>query len=174
MEERQQHQWLHFLLSQRSLFISIYGWQEPLTITHTSQEPTWCQAQLILMAPPRDRYCHLSLQRREDRLRGLVMWPRCQCVWLRSPGCHCVTLYDSGWGMPCHGILLAGILEWVAISSSRGSFRPRDWTRVSWGSWIGRIVHDICQVLLCDLVTFYNYSKCVWKESAVFQLGSMG
>ena len=29
------------------------------------------------------------------------------------------------------GILQARILEWVAISFSRGSFQPRDWTRVS-------------------------------------------
>ena len=29
------------------------------------------------------------------------------------------------------GILQARILEWVAISFSRGSCRPRDWTRVS-------------------------------------------
>ena len=27
------------------------------------------------------------------------------------------------------------ILEWVAMPSSRGSSRLRDWTRVSWGSW---------------------------------------
>ena len=30
-----------------------------------------------------------------------------------------------------HGILLARILEWVAFLFSRGSFQPRDWTRVS-------------------------------------------
>ena len=30
-----------------------------------------------------------------------------------------------------HGILQARILEWVTISFSRGSSRPRDWTRVS-------------------------------------------
>ena len=34
-------------------------------------------------------------------------------------------------GSPVHGILQARILEWVAISSSRGSSRPRDWARVS-------------------------------------------
>ena len=31
-----------------------------------------------------------------------------------------------------HGILQARILEWVAISFSRGSSQPRDWTQVSW------------------------------------------
>ena len=32
-------------------------------------------------------------------------------------------------GFSVHGILQARILEWVAISSSKGSSRPRDWTR---------------------------------------------
>ena len=47
----------------------------------------------------------------------------------------CPTLCDP---MDCsppdssvHGILQARILEWVAISFSRGSSQPRDWTRVS-------------------------------------------
>ena len=34
-------------------------------------------------------------------------------------------------GSSVHGILLARILEWVAISFSRGSSRPRDRTQVS-------------------------------------------
>ena len=37
-------------------------------------------------------------------------------------------------GSPDHGILQARILEWVTISSSRGSFQPRDQTRVSYTS----------------------------------------
>ena len=37
-----------------------------------------------------------------------------------------------------HGISQAGILEWVAISSSRGSSRPRGWTISSCGSCTGR------------------------------------
>ena len=39
-------------------------------------------------------------------------------------------------GSSVHGILQAGILEWVAISLSWGSFRPRE--RVSCGSCTGR------------------------------------
>ena len=34
-------------------------------------------------------------------------------------------------GSSVHGILQASILEWVAISSSRGSFQPRDWSCIS-------------------------------------------
>ena len=47
----------------------------------------------------------------------------------------CPTLCDpvdcSLPGSSVHGILQARILEWVAISFSRGSSRPRDRTRVS-------------------------------------------
>jgi len=46
-----------------------------------------------------------------------------------------LTLWDPvDCGLPgssVHGIFRARILEWVAISFSRGSSRPRDWTRDS-------------------------------------------
>ena len=35
-------------------------------------------------------------------------------------------------GSSIHGILQAWVLEWVAISFSRGSSQPRDWTQVSY------------------------------------------
>ena len=41
-------------------------------------------------------------------------------------------------GSSAHGVLQARILEWVAISSSRGSSQPRDWTHVFCISYIGR------------------------------------
>ena len=41
-------------------------------------------------------------------------------------------------GTPVNGILQARILEWVAISSSRGSSQPRDGTHISCISCIGR------------------------------------
>ena len=53
----------------------------------------------------------------------------------------CLTLCDpmdcSLAGSAIHGIFQAGVLEWVAISFSRRSSRPRDWT------WVSRIV-GIC------------------------------
>ena len=59
----------------------------------------------------------------------------------------CPTLCDpmdySLPGSSIHGILQARILESVAISSSRGSSWPRDWTHVSYVSWISR------QILYC-------------------------
>ena len=47
----------------------------------------------------------------------------------------CPTLFDPmGYSLPgsfIHGILKARVVEWVAISFSRGSSRPRDRTQVS-------------------------------------------
>ena len=51
-------------------------------------------------------------------------------VRLRSAAQSCPTLCDpmdcSPPGSSFHGVLQASILEWVAISSSRGSSQPRD------------------------------------------------
>ena len=43
----------------------------------------------------------------------------------------CDTMDCSLPGFSVHGIFLARLLEWIAISFSRGSFQPRDWTWVS-------------------------------------------
>ena len=56
----------------------------------------------------------------------------------------CPTLCDpkdcSLPGSSVHGISQARILEWVAISFSRGSSQPRDQTHISQVSYIGRRV----------------------------------
>ena len=65
-----------------------------------------------------------------------VLYNQCVCAQL------CLTLCDpmdcSPSGSSVHGIFQARILEWVAISFSRGSSWPRDWTCVSWIFSIGR------------------------------------
>ena len=54
----------------------------------------------------------------------------------------CPTLWDprdcSPSGSSVHGILQAGILEWVAMPSSRGTFRPRGQNCISKVSCFGR------------------------------------
>ena len=56
-------------------------------------------------------------------------------VWVCSVTLSRLTLCDlMGYSPPsssAHGIILARILEWVAISCSKGSSQPRDQTRVS-------------------------------------------
>ena len=82
----------------------------------------------------------------------------CQ-AFLISFGVWCAQLLSSFWlpatsAMDCSlpessgcGISQARILEWVAISPSRGTSLPSDWTCVSYISCIGRQV-------------FYHYLKC--------------
>ena len=71
----------------------------------------------------------------------------------------CLTFCDpvdcSQPGSSIHGILQARILEWVAISFSRGSSQPRDWTRVSciagrqFNLWVTREAPTYNQGLVC-------------------------
>ena len=56
-------------------------------------------------------------------------------VWL-----FCNPMDCSPPGSSVHGILHARILEWGVMLSSRGSSRPRDWTHMSYVSYIGRQV----------------------------------
>ena len=68
-------------------------------------------------------------------------FPTCACmlscfslVWLCDP------VDCSPPGSSVRGILQARILEWIAMPSSMGSSWPRDWTRTSYISTIGRQV----------------------------------
>ena len=51
--------------------------------------------------------------------------------WSRSVVSNCDPMDCSLQGSSVHGIFQAKVLEWVAISFSRGSSRPRDQTQVS-------------------------------------------
>ena len=80
---------------------------------------------------------HLGHQRALSRVTCAIQWVLTVCVCV----CVCVTrsaVSDSLDSIDCsspgssvHGILQARILQWVAISSSRGSSQPRDQTQVS-------------------------------------------
>ena len=94
---------------------------------------------------------------------NITVWEEAQQSWLaqkekapmkmeappkpaRTSACvlGCLTLCDpmdcSPPGSSVHGILQARILEWVVMSSSRGSSRPSDGTHVSYISCFGRQV----------------------------------
>ena len=63
----------------------------------------------------------------------------------------CDPMYCSPPGSSIHGILWAGIQEWVAISFSRGVSQPRDWTQVSciagrrFNIWATREAQGVCR-----------------------------
>ena len=72
--------------------------------------------------------------------RGLLCVCVCVCVCVCSVTQLCLTLCDlmecSPPGSSAHGISQARILEWIAISFSRGSPQTRDQTCISWVSCI--------------------------------------
>ena len=75
-------------------------------------------------------------------------------VWL------CSTLWTVAHQAPVHGILQARILEWVAISFSRGSSQPRDRTHICSVSYIGRqVLYSWCH--LGSPVCVYHVHVCI-------------
>ena len=53
------------------------------------------------------------------------------CLVAKSSLTLCNPMDYSPLGSSVHGISQARMLEWVAISFSRGSSQPRDWTHIS-------------------------------------------
>ena len=66
----------------------------------------------------------------------------CVCVWVHTHAQSCLALCNpmdcSPLASSVHGIFQVRILEWLAISYSRGSSQPRDQTCLSCVSCIGR------------------------------------
>ena len=62
-----------------------------------------------------------------------MLWPKetSACMLGRQRLTLCGPMGRSPPGSSVHGIFLARILEWIAMSSRMGSSRPRDWTCVS-------------------------------------------
>ena len=77
---------------------------------------------------------------------------------------------DCSWpGSSAHGILRARILEWVAISYSKGSSRPRDWTWVS--CLVGRLFSTEPPGKLCKInIKRKNSKGKVFKGESVTAL----
>ena len=76
----------------------------------------------------------------------------------------CNTMVYSSPGSSVHGISQARILEWVAISFSRGSSWPRDWTHVS---FIGKqILYHLATRETCNgSASFINKGSCKWYST---------
>ena len=78
-------------------------------------------------------------------------------VHVYSVAQSCPTLFDpmdcSSLGPSIRRISQARILEWVAISSSRGSSGPKDQTQVSCGSYLGRWVFFLIVCLFVLLLS---------------------
>ena len=83
-------------------------------------------------------FCHCEVQRWLPETVHSCQQPllRCSEDYLWKVKCLSPTLCDpmdcSLPGSSIHGIFQARMLEWVAISLSRRSSQPRDWTQVSY------------------------------------------
>ena len=80
----------------------------------------------------------------------------------------CTTLCDlmdcSLPGSSIHGIFQARVLEWVAISFSRGSSRPRDRSRVSLvaGQWFTALLSEPPGKVACELSAIvWHFEHCL-------------
>ena len=90
----------------------------------------------------------------QDVLQWVNRWTViCPCGGMHACVCakslqSCPTLCNpmdcSLPGSSVHRILQAGILEWVAISYSKGPSKPRDRTWVCYVSCIGTWIHYLC------------------------------
>ena len=80
-------------------------------------------------------------------------------------------------GSSVHGILQTRILEWVAISSSWESSRPRDLIHVSCASWVGRIPwrgDRLCTPVFLGFPCGSAGKGSAWNEGALSSIHGFG
>ena len=78
------------------------------------------------------------------------------CVCAQLCPTFCDSMDFSPPGSSVRGIFQARILEWVAISSSRGSFWARGWTDISCISCIGRWILYHCTTCSCIFLVWVS------------------
>ena len=92
-------------------------------------------------------------------------WAACLEICVRVTQ-SCPTLCNPmDWSPPgssLHGIFLGRILEWVAMSSSRGSSWPMDLTRVSCVSCIDRQILYHCATWQVEFLAFWCQEVTQW------------
>ena len=118
------------LLSWTSCIVSFYSFD------FISQEKMYVSIWDTWSLSMTEEWIYFSLSWKE--IYGITNLPvhskrHCCCLVSKS----CLTLFVALWtvahqGSSVHGSFQARILEWVVISSSRGSSQPRGWTHVSW------------------------------------------
>ena len=108
----------------------------------------------------------------EAHTHGLLPIPVCTCAVVQLCPILCDPFDCSPPGSSIHGIFQPKILEWVAISSSRGSSQPRDgtwvpcigrWVLYHWATWeaLPTLLHpQITPQLVCaPLYYLYLYQS---------------
>ena len=100
------------------------------------------------------------------------------------PDCFCSPMDCSPPGSSFQGISQARILEWVVISFSRGSYRPKDWTRIfrigrwilyCWATWesLLKVLHTLSIYCLHPLPQDYAKGKTQSISQEQFAKGTL-
>ena len=135
-----------------------------LDLPHCKKPSRWSQYTL-----QSEKHWWRSLKVREQyyRVRELnsVVLLKCRLCFYRNKKLYnevaqsCPTLCDpmdcSLPGSSVHGIFQARVLEWVAISFSRGSSQPRDQT------WVSRIAGRSFTIWATREAPLYVYKSCI-------------
>ena len=93
------------------------------------------------------------------------------CLVTKSYLILCDPMDYSQLGSSVHGILQARILEWIAISFSRGSSQPRDRTHIS---CVGRQIlycwatRKVLAIMTRDWINIYWINDLKWLISILF------
>ena len=118
-----------------------------------------------------DRENRKGLRRRSRELRQCFI-KHCRipwCVLAQSNLTLCDPMDCGPPGSSVHGVLHARILEWVAISSSRGSSQPRDRIPISSISSVGRWILYHCDTCTTRYIvlkldqTGFKFCFCPYK-----------
>ena len=88
----------------------------------------------VFMCQPRSPNSSHSLITSAQSLQSSATWVVCLTEAQRLTLCDLTDCSPPGSSV--HGILQAGTVEWVAMTSSRGSSRPRDQTHIAGGFFI--------------------------------------
>ena len=162
-----------FLLHLQGIFslVLFFMWIKAIFLTistHQNCIPLLCFCVLLFLHAPSS--CN-RITKMEYYTYGLTCLMGMQKWVLVAQSC--LTLCDpidcNPPGSSVHGIFQARILEWGAISSSRGSSQPRDRTQVSctvgrffggqWWAWEKHKYHST------DTPTYYCQDKCLTTGS---------
>ena len=107
---------------------------------------------------------------------GILLPSVCVCVCVLSHvWLFCDPMDCNPPGSSVHGILLARILEWVAISSFRGTSPPRNPTSISYisciDSWVLYHYHHLRS--FPKMKTKWKSFSCVWQFVTPWTIHSM-
>ena len=110
------------------------GWQRTRWLVGITDSMDMSLSKLWEMVKNREACCAIVHEVTKNRTL-LSYWTQFNFCLESEVTQSCLTLCDPmDYNLPgssVHGIFQARILEWVAISFSRGSSLPRDWTQVS-------------------------------------------